>query len=117
MFLRAIVDASIPTPNGPKYVRGGTFTDEGMSAFGETVEVPDDFVVNPNVFEVGEMVPVVAGLPGGQKAFRVLDRDASGQFVPLKGVTYQQFDEDGKPVKPPKKRGKKLPAAEAVAAE
>ena len=52
-----------------------------------------------------------------KKAFRVLDRDASGQFVPLKGVTYQQFDEDGKPVKPPKKRGKKLPAAEAVAAE
>lgn len=116
MHLRAIVDTSIPTNLGPRYVRGGTYTDEGMSAFGEVVEVPADFVVNPNVFEVGELVPVVAGLPGGDKVFRVMDRDQKGEFMPLKGVTYVQFDEDGKPVKPPKKRGKK-PQAEPVAAE
>jgi hypothetical protein len=62
MKLRCLQSTYIHTPKGPLYVKGIERDDEdNVVASGEIIEVADDFVVNPDVWEVVE--PPKAGKP------------------------------------------------------
>lgn len=76
MKLRAKQDAQIPTAAGPRFVKGPQVSanDEQLEP-GEVVDVPDSFVVNPQVWEV--LTPPAGGQP----------------------VDLVEFDDDGMPKK------------------
>jgi hypothetical protein len=85
MKLRAKQDTSILTPLGNKWVAGPQVSDDDKQlSQGEEVLVDDDFVVNPQVWDV--VTPPAGGKP----------------------VEFVEFDEDGTP----KKRAPKKAAAD-----
>lgn len=56
MKLRAKVSTQFNGPKGLIYVNGPEVDDEkGHVTDGDVIDVPDSFVVNPDVFEVGKL--------------------------------------------------------------
>jgi hypothetical protein len=52
MKLRALTSATINTEKGLRFVRGPEYNDnEECLEPGEIIDVPDDFEINPDVFE------------------------------------------------------------------
>lgn len=82
MKLRAKLDTAITTPNGLMLVAGPQVSDKDEQLQpGQVIEVADDFVVNPQVWDV--VAPPAGGKP----------------------VDFVEFEEDGMPKKrPPKKQ-------------
>lgn len=65
MRLRAKTSTAVHTPKGLVFVRGPELSDDGDNDSGEIVEVADDFVVNPDVWDIvqppsGKQKPVLA---------------------------------------------------------
>ena len=81
MKLQAKQETAINTPKGLRYVKGPQVSDhDELLDVGEAVEVPDDFVVNPQVWDV--ITPPAGGKP----------------------VDLVEFDDDGMPKARPKKK-------------
>lgn len=71
-YLRALQNTQIQGPNGPQFVKGPEMSfDDKLLSDGEVVEVPDNFVVNPQVFEPVRPGPLD---PSGKPTYVPIER-------------------------------------------
>lgn len=96
MHLRALLATQINTAKGLVFVNGPEETEEGITAHGSVVEVDNDFVVNPVVWEV-------VAVDGKGRVTEVLPN-------PVDGVTYFEPEVQDEPA--PRKHRKAAVSAE-----
>lgn len=100
MKLRALQDTIFIGPKGPVYITGNAFNDkEELIGIGQEIEVPDDFVVNPQVWTLLE--------PPASGKVQVYFRGEPGQKGKVAEATWTP---GGEPKVAPKPEPKKVAA-------